>query len=116
MHPVKNVLPRMRADALEANTQNAPGETCRGQARLPSPAGGRGRERPTYNDLPAPFRITCDNCGKTFGTALTPIKVQGLTFQVVCDACAQLMAKRDGKPPASIEEWNQALRRSVPRP
>src|SRR5690349_13706835 len=98
MHPVKNVLPRMRADAVEANTQKAPGESFQGQANLPSSA--RGRERPTYNDLPAPFRLTCDNCGKTFGTALTPIKVQGLTFQVVCDACAQLMAKRDGKPPA----------------
>ena len=115
MHPVKNVLPRIRGDAVEANSQKAPGEAFRrGQARLKPSAGGR--EHPIYNDLPAPFQITCDNCGKTFGTALTPIKVQGLTFQVVCDACAQFMAKRDGKPPASIEEWNQALRRSVPRP
>ena len=109
MHPGKTVLPAFGAGAVGPTTRQ-------GQARVDQTTGARGRERPSYSDLPAPFHLTCDNCGRTFGTALTPVKVQGLTFRVVCDPCAQSMAKRDGKPPASLEDWNRALRRSVPRP
>ena len=66
--------------------------------------------------LPPIFGITCDLCGRRFGTLLTEIDVRGLTMKAICEACTNSIIQRDGKLPGSLGEWNEAIKKSVPKP
>ena len=66
--------------------------------------------------LPPIFGITCDLCGRRFGTLLSEIDVRGLTMKAICEACTDAITHRDGKLPGSLGEWNEAIKKSVPKP
>ena len=66
--------------------------------------------------VPAMMGMTCELCSKTFGTMLSEVHVRGLVIRAVCCACTDAIVTRDGKAPASIDEWNEAIRKTVPKP
>jgi hypothetical protein len=66
--------------------------------------------------LPAMFEITCDHCGKRFGTIVTEVTVKGMTLRAICSACVDAIVRRDDKMPVSVAEWDEALKKSVSKP
>jgi ribosome-binding protein aMBF1 (putative translation factor) len=66
--------------------------------------------------VPAMMGMTCELCSETFGTMLTEVHVRGLVIRAVCRTCADAIVRRDGKVPASLDEWNEAIKKSVPKP
>jgi len=47
---------------------------------------------------------------------LSEIDVRGLTLKAICEACSNSITERDGKLPESLGEWNEAIKKSVPKP